>query len=112
MFIFTWTEPFHIRFALTGKAVQHAKVQDIASFQLAPKTGPFAFAAFILGKKVDFIFWRSVLIKFTLHPDPKGMPSAARLYTAPNYDAPVCNKSFYNADKVVMTWNKQGTDGS
>ncbi len=39
---------------------------------------------------------------------PQGMPSSARLYTPPNYSVAVCNKSFFNADKVVMTWNKQG----
>jgi uncharacterized protein with WD repeat len=37
------------------------------------------------------------------------MPCCARLYSAPNYAVPLCNKSFYNAEKVSMLWNAQGT---
>lgn len=32
-----------------------------------------------------------------------------RLYESPNFENPVCNKSFYKADRVNITWNNQGT---
>ena len=38
----------------------------------------------------------------------KSEPSAIRLYQYPNVEAPIANKSFFNADKVDFKWNKSG----
>lgn len=40
----------------------------------------------------------------------KGSPSMCRLFKYPNLDTnPVASKSFSQADKVEMMWNKKGT---
>lgn len=39
----------------------------------------------------------------------KGSPSMARLFKFPNLDNPIASKSFSQADKVEMMWNKKGT---
>ena len=38
----------------------------------------------------------------------QGAPACVRIYQLPNTDTPLCNKSFYKADKVTMSWNKRG----
>ncbi|EDQ85198.1 uncharacterized protein MONBRDRAFT_29499, partial [Monosiga brevicollis MX1] len=42
-------------------------------------------------------------------PGKKGAPSAARVYSEPNFQNPIANKSFYKADKVDFYWNKSGS---
>lgn len=44
-------------------------------------------------------------------PGVKGAPSMCRLYKYPNLESnqPVASKSFFQADKVEMMWNKKGT---
>lgn len=101
-------------FAFPG--MLHAKIEDLAAFKLAPHKSTITFAAFIAGKSVSCTGTVGVLYltisrlePYLFHVTPQGRPSSARLYTAPNYSTPICNKSFFNADKVEMTWNKQGT---
>lgn len=42
-------------------------------------------------------------------PERKGQPAAVKLYTVPNFSAPVSQKTFFKGDKVQMKWNDQGT---
>lgn len=44
-------------------------------------------------------------------PGTKGAPSMCKLYKYPHVDAvqPVASKSFFQADRVEMMWNKKGT---
>ncbi|KAF2664380.1 translation initiation factor eIF-2A [Microthyrium microscopicum] len=42
-------------------------------------------------------------------PERKGQPAAVKLYTVPNFDSPVCQKTFFKGDKVQMSWNENGT---
>lgn len=69
--------------------VSRAHLKDVAAFAMAPGKGSCKFSAFV--------------------PGTKGAPSSVRIYEMPKLDVPVLNKSFYKADKVSMTWNKQGT---
>jgi translation initiation factor 2A len=42
-------------------------------------------------------------------PERKGQPAAVKLFTVPNFSAPVSQKQFFKGDKVQMIWNKNGT---
>lgn len=42
-------------------------------------------------------------------PERKGQPAAVKLFTVPNFAAPVSQKTFFKGDKVQMIWNKNGT---
>lgn len=42
-------------------------------------------------------------------PERKGQPAAVKLYTVPNFAAPVCQKVFFKGDKVQFNWNENGT---
>jgi translation initiation factor 2A len=42
-------------------------------------------------------------------PSIKGAPASVRLYREPNFERPLCNKSFFKAEKIQICWNKQGT---
>jgi hypothetical protein len=42
-------------------------------------------------------------------PGRRGLPAVVRLFTVPNFSAPVSQKIFFKGDKVQMNWNEQGT---
>jgi translation initiation factor 2A len=42
-------------------------------------------------------------------PESKGKPASVRVFQIPNFQQPVCQKTFFKADKVTMKWNKLGT---
>jgi translation initiation factor 2A len=42
-------------------------------------------------------------------PERKGSPASVRLYQVPNFQAPVCQKTFFKGDKVQINWNKEGS---
>eukprot|EP00051_Salpingoeca_urceolata_P020580 m.309836 g.309836 ORF g.309836 m.309836 type:complete len:590 (-) comp19645_c1_seq2:1706-3475(-) len=65
------------------------RIPGVSMFKLSPKSNPTMIAAFV--------------------PGSKGAPAAVRLFRGPNFDTPLCNKSFFKADKVTITWNQQGT---
>ncbi len=39
----------------------------------------------------------------------KGQPAAVKVYNVPNFAAPVCQKTFFKADKVQLRWNALGS---
>ncbi|KAL9131891.1 MAG: hypothetical protein Q9217_000251 [Psora testacea] len=43
-------------------------------------------------------------------PERKGLPAAVKVFTVPDFDAPISQKSFFKGDKVQLKWNKDGTD--
>lgn len=71
--------------------VTKVTVPNIHSFSLSPEKDWFHVLCYVVGKA--------------------GQPSAGRLFQYPNidYNAPLANKSFFQADKVDMLWNKKGT---
>ncbi|CAH1403403.1 unnamed protein product [Nezara viridula] len=42
-------------------------------------------------------------------PGKQGQPSLGKLFQYPKFDTPIACKSFFQADKVDMYWNKKGT---
>lgn len=42
-------------------------------------------------------------------PEAKGKPASVRVFQIPNFQQPVCQKTFFKSDKVTMKWNKLGT---
>ncbi|KAL1449788.1 hypothetical protein WDU94_002263 [Cyamophila willieti] len=98
-----WTPDESICARLVNSELQFYKVPDfesivtkvtvpnIHSFSLSPENDPFHVLCYVVGKA--------------------GQPSAGRLFQYPNIDlnAPLANKSFFQADKVDMLWNKKGS---
>ncbi len=39
----------------------------------------------------------------------QGQPAAVKVFTVPNFDAPVSQKNFFKGDKVQLKWNDLGT---
>jgi translation initiation factor 2A len=77
---------------LRGPPTTRLRLQNIASFSIAPSDSPYRIAAYV--------------------PGSKGAPSFVRLYQYPNFDGPgsaLANKSFFKADRVELHWNKKGT---
>lgn len=68
--------------------VKKCVLKGMSHFQLAPGEGSVKLAAFV--------------------PSIKGAPASVRLYQSPHFDKPLCNKSFYKAEKITMVWNPQG----
>ena len=42
-------------------------------------------------------------------PERKGQPAAVKVFTVPQFDTPVSQKTFFKGDKVQLKWNQQGT---
>jgi len=42
-------------------------------------------------------------------PEKKGQPASVKVYTIPNFNSPISQKSFYKGDKVQLKWNNAGT---
>lgn len=40
-------------------------------------------------------------------PSIKGAPASVRLYSERDFSRPLCNKSFFKAEKITMFWNQQ-----
>ncbi|KAI9258737.1 eukaryotic translation initiation factor eIF2A-domain-containing protein [Phascolomyces articulosus] len=73
-----------------GKAVwARLKLEGVAKFSLSPGKAP-AVAVFI--------------------PERKGAPAIVRMYSIPNFNQALSNKTFYKADSVQMFWNDLGTN--
>ncbi|EDV29224.1 uncharacterized protein TRIADDRAFT_18281, partial [Trichoplax adhaerens] len=71
-----------------GTSIAKLSQDGIQEFSLSPSTNPIRFATF--------------------NPTKKGAPAYVKMYNFPNFDRPVCQKSFYKADNVSMSWNKTG----
>ncbi|KAG2218966.1 hypothetical protein INT45_008390 [Circinella minor] len=73
-----------------GKGVwARLKLEGVAKFSLSPGKAP-AVAVFI--------------------PERKGAPAIVRMYSIPNFNQALSNKTFYKADSVQMFWNDLGTN--
>ncbi|KAJ8658740.1 hypothetical protein O0I10_005464 [Lichtheimia ornata] len=73
-----------------GKSVwARLKLEGIAQFSLSPGKAP-AVAVFI--------------------PERKGAPAIVRMYSIPNFNQALSNKTFYKADQVQLFWNDLGTN--
>ncbi|KAF7726517.1 hypothetical protein EC973_008648 [Apophysomyces ossiformis] len=73
-----------------GKAVwARLKLEGVARFSLSPGKAP-AVAVFI--------------------PEKKGAPAIVRMYSVPNFNQALSNKTFYKADNVQLYWNDLGTN--
>lgn len=42
-------------------------------------------------------------------PEKSGKPAEVRIYNIPNFNQPVCSKSFFKAEKCQLQWNALGT---
>ncbi|KAI9323826.1 eukaryotic translation initiation factor eIF2A-domain-containing protein [Dichotomocladium elegans] len=73
-----------------GKSVwARLKLEGVAQFSLSPGKSP-AVAVFI--------------------PERKGAPAIVRMYSIPNFNQALSNKTFFKADNVQMFWNDLGTN--
>ncbi|OBZ80975.1 Eukaryotic translation initiation factor 2A, partial [Choanephora cucurbitarum] len=73
-----------------GKAVwARLKHEGMVQFSLSPGKSP-AVAIFI--------------------PEKNGAPAIVRMYSIPNFSAPLSSKTFFKADRVTMYWNDLGTN--
>ncbi|XP_067013815.1 eukaryotic translation initiation factor 2A [Anabrus simplex] len=71
--------------------VNKIHIQKVANFSLAPGTPPYHVLCYVPGKS--------------------GQPSFGRLFRYPKFESQMslANKSFFQADRVDMMWNKKGT---
>ncbi|KAI8638391.1 eukaryotic translation initiation factor eIF2A-domain-containing protein [Parasitella parasitica] len=65
------------------------KLEGVAQFSLSPGKAP-AVAVFI--------------------PEKNGAPAIVRMYSIPNFNSALSNKTFYKADRISMYWNDLGTN--
>ncbi|KAL9542915.1 hypothetical protein MBANPS3_008364 [Mucor bainieri] len=73
-----------------GKSVwARLKLEGVAQFSLSPGKAP-AVAVFI--------------------PEKNGAPAIVRMYSIPNFNTALSNKTFYKADRISMYWNDLGTN--
>ncbi|CAO3685298.1 unnamed protein product [Rhizopus stolonifer] len=73
-----------------GKAVwARLKVEGVAQYSLSPGKAP-AVAVFV--------------------PEKNGAPGVVRMFSIPNFKAPLSSKTFFKADSVTLYWNDLGTN--
>eukprot|EP00054_Salpingoeca_dolichothecata_P001574 m.19815 g.19815 ORF g.19815 m.19815 type:complete len:602 (-) comp12324_c0_seq1:24-1829(-) len=69
--------------------IEKLPLQNVSAFALSPGTGPCKVAAFV--------------------PGSKGGPAAVRVFQRGKWATPALSKSFFKADRVTISWNRQGT---
>lgn len=42
-------------------------------------------------------------------PERKGQPASVKVYSVPQFNSPIAQKTFFKGDKVQLKWNSQGT---
>ncbi|EGD78649.1 hypothetical protein PTSG_01627 [Salpingoeca rosetta] len=75
---------------ITAAPTQKLKLEGLTAFEVAPRLPHCRVAVWIRGKK--------------------GMPSAVRVYSPTNLNAPIAYKSFFKADTVSMNWSNKGSE--
>jgi translation initiation factor 2A len=87
------------------------KLSDYIHFYELNAEGAFERAQHRLqGKVISFSMSPGNAANVTaFYGSDKGSPSMVRMFRYPNFDTPIATKSFSQADKVEMIWNKRGT---
>ncbi|XP_014245203.1 eukaryotic translation initiation factor 2A [Cimex lectularius] len=74
---------------LTGPPEKKLQNQRIVNYSLSPSAPQYHLLCYVPGKS--------------------GQPSVCKIFQFPNFDNPLAHKTFFQADRVEMFWNKKGT---
>lgn len=110
----TATTPVHQRVPGVAKRPSPPGPMALGTFSLAAQLAPHQTAPFALSSSARAVVSAALplgspsLVRW-LVDCIQGAPACVRIFQMPSTESPVCNKSFYKADKVTMSWNKRGS---